>query len=211
MKLCGGRLKYAYRHYRKDEKKMILVKLLILVILFIIIGALVVKLFHPDYSMRLLGESLKNGVMDFIEGLFSKKRTGFDSTLVDDLKMIVKPYSKAGFDIELRNYMMGNVLPTISIKFVPEREYVQEEIIEIMHLVKIKFREYLACYDFQWKTFTSYSCGDDYLNIYIHYAEFKTDNKHFKNYYRKMVRNKIGKTGVALRDMELEAELRNVN
>ena len=189
---------------------MILVKLFILVILFIITGALVVKLFHPDYSMRCLGESLKNGVMEFIEGLFSEKRTGFDSTLVDDLKMIAKPYSKAGFDIEIRNYMMGNVLPTISIKFVPEREYVQEEIIEIMHLVKIKFREYLACYDFQWKTFTSYSCGDDYLNIYIHYAEFKTDNKHFINYYRKMVRNKIGKTGVALRDMELEAELRNV-
>ena len=184
----------------------------IVLALFVIIGLLVEKAIHLDYDITNATLALKQDVNKFIKACFSKPavRHCFDVTLSNDLKAITESYSKKGFDIQLVNRLFRNV-PVIAVRFVPDHALSQAEILELIQLLLIKFREYLDFYNLDWKHFASYTVSNDYITIYMYYAELDCDTLPFVNQYRLTVRQKTSKNSGVLRDEELEAELRHVN
>lgn len=186
-------------------------KILILLICLIILGLLVEKLIHIDYDITQVTFAFKNDMKKFLDALLSepKKRHAFDFTLVDDIKLVTKPYAKAGFDIQLANQMFRNV-PVIAVRFVPDHSLEKDELQELVKLLLIKFREYMAYYGVNWRNFGTYSIGSDYTNIFLYYAEWESDWPSFINAYRQMIRQKAGKSGGILRDEKLDEELKRV-
>ena len=187
-------------------------KILILLICLIMLGLLVEKLIHIDYDITQVTFALKNDMKKFLDALLSepKKRHAFDFTLVDDIKLVTKPYAKAGFDIQLANQMFRNV-PVIAVRFVPDHSLEKDELQELVKLLLIKFREYMAYYGVNWRNFGTYSIGSDYTNIFPYYAEWESDWPSFINAYRQMIRQKAGKSGGILRDEKLDEELKRVD
>lgn len=177
----------------------------------IILGLLVEKLIHIDYDITQVTFAFKNDMKKFLDALLSepKKRHAFDFTLVDDIKLVTKPYAKAGFDIQLANQMFRNV-PVIAVRFVPDHSLEKDELQELVKLLLIKFREYMAYYGVNWRNFGTYSIGSDYTNIFLYYAEWESDWPSFINAYRQMIRQKAGKSGGILRDEKLDEELKRV-
>lgn len=180
-------------------------------IFFILIGLLIEKMIHKDFNILQLIYVLKGDVKKIFKAIFTEEpmRHIFDITLSNDIKQIIKPYSKTGFEIQLTNGILKNV-PVIEIRFVEEHHLEEDEIEEILNFLKIKFKEYMAYYRLQWKTFVSYSYGSDYFFIYLYYAELESDIPLFFDLYRQSIRHKCNSGGV-LRDMELDEELKNVN
>lgn len=176
------------------------------------IGLLFEKLVHIDYDITGVTIALKQDINKFIKAIFSEPviRHQFDITLIDDFKTVIKPYVKNGFEIQLANKLFRNV-PIVGARFVPDHVLEEAELQELIRLLIIKFREYMAYYGLTWKIFATYSVGSDYVNIYIYYAEWECDVHPFINVYRQTVRNKANKSGGILRDEELEAELKHVN
>lgn len=187
-------------------------KILVLLICLIMLGLLVEKLIHIDYDITQVTFALKNDMKKFLDALLSepKKRHAFDFTLVDDIKLVTKPYAKAGFDIQLANQMFRNV-PVIAVRFVPDHSLEKDELQELVKLLLIKFREYMAYYGVNWRNFGTYSIGSDYTNIFLYYAEWESDWPSFINAYRQMIRQKAGKSGGILRDEKLDEELKRVD
>lgn len=189
-----------------------MIEFMIILICLIILGLSVEKMLHLDYDIFGITVALKQDIGKFVKALFSEPqiRHIFDITLTDDIKMVTKPYVKHGFEIQLSNKLFKNV-PVIAIRFVPDHPLEESELQELVGLLLIKFREYMAYYGFNWKNFGTYSVGSDYVTIFIHYAEWECDMHHFVNVYRQTVRHKVDKSGGILRDEELEEELKRVS
>lgn len=186
--------------------------IIIVLVGFCVIGLLVEKLVHTNYNITQLTLILKQDVIKFVKALFCEPRVRhrFDITLVNDFKMILKPYVKMGFEIQFVNQIFKGV-PVIGIRFVPDHQLEKEELHELLNLLCIKMREYIGFYGLSWKIFSTYSIGTDYVNVYIHYAEWREDLQPFTNAYRHWVRKSLGKSGGILRDEELDEELKNVD
>jgi len=189
-----------------------MVETVMLLICLVILGLAVEKMVHLDYDIVGVTVALKQDIGRFTKALFAKPqiRHVFDITLTDDIKMVTKPYVKPGFEIQLANKLLKNV-PVIAIRFVPDHPLEESELQELVRLLLIKLREYMAYYGFSWKNFGAYSVGSDYVTIFIYYAEWECDIHPFVNVYRQMVRHKVDKTGGILRDTELEEELKRVS
>lgn len=189
-----------------------MLKAFVVIALLVTAGLLIEKALHIDYDITGLTLALKQDISKFVKALFSKpiERHCFDVTLSNDIKTIAESYSKKGFDIQLANRLFRNV-PVVAIRFVPDRTLSQAEILELIQLLLIKFREYLDFYNLNWKHFATYTVSNEYVTICIHYAELECDILPFINQYRLTVRQKTSKNSGILRDEELEAELRHVN
>lgn len=201
-----------YKLMESSGGKKIMVEMMVLLICLITLGLAVEKMVHLDYDIVGVTVALKQDIGKFTKALFAKTqiRHAFDITLTDDIKMVTKPYAKQGFEIQLANKLFKNV-PVIAIRFVPDHPLEENELQELVRLLLIKLREYMAYYGFNWKNFGTYSVGSDYVTIFIHYAEWECDMQPFVNVYRQMVRHKVDKTGGILRDIELEEELKRVS
>lgn len=135
----------------------------------------------------------------------------FDITLCNDLRLIVHPYAKKGFDIILFNNL-DNGVPFVGIQFVPAHLLEESELQELAQFVKLKFREYLNFYGLGWSNFVTYTVGADYANFYIYYAEYGSDFLYFRSLYHAVVRKATGNTNSGiLIDAELEEELKDVD
>ncbi|NFO34608.1 hypothetical protein FDB37_13485 [Clostridium botulinum] len=189
-----------------------MIKLIIILICLVVLGLIIEKLMHFDYDVTGVTMALKQDFKKFVKAVFSEShiRHIFDVTLTNDIKMVIKPYVKAGFEIQLINKLFRNV-PVVGIRFVPDHELEEVELQELIRLLLIKFREYMDYYGLNWKVFVTYSVGRDYVDVYIYYAEWECDIHPFANVYRQTVLQKINKSGGILRDEELEAELKHVN
>ncbi|MCY6356613.1 hypothetical protein [Clostridium sp. ZS2-4] len=189
-----------------------MINLILVLICFLGLGLAIEKMMHMDYDVTGVTMALKQDVMKFVKALFSEQqiRHTFDITIVNDIKAVTKPYAKAVFQIKLVNDLFRNV-PVVGIRFVPDHELEEAELQELMRLLLIKFREYMAYYGLNWEVFVTYSVGRDYVDVYIYYAEWECDMHPFANVYRQTVRQKSNKSGGILRDEELEAELKHVN
>ena len=160
----------------------------------------------PEFERALI-KSLQK-IKDFFS--IPKVRHHFDFTLSDDFVNVVKPYSRKEFNIELHNGIIHNV-PAIGIRFVPDHALTESEILELIKLLKIKFKEYLTFNMLNWQQYSSYSVGEEYTTIFIYYAEFEQDIQPFKKLYCQQIHRKIASNPVILRDKELEKELKNVH
>lgn len=189
-----------------------MIELIVLLICLVGLGLAIEKIVHLDYDIAGVTMALKQDIRKFIKATFSEPldRHVFDITLTNDIKMVTKPYVKSGFEIQLVNKLFRNV-PVVGIRFVPDHVLEEIELQELIRLLLIKFREYMAYYGFNWNIFASYSVGSDYVNIYIYYAEMECDIHPFVNVYRQAVRQKVDKSGGILRDEELEVELKHVD
>ena len=187
-------------------------KVIIILCVLIVIGLLVEKMIHLDYDITGVTMALKNDAKKFVKAIFTEPqyRHVFDITLSNDIKAVVKPYAKAGFEVQLKNELFKNV-PVVGVRFVPDHILEDEELQELVRLLVIKFKEYMGYYGLNWKVFGTYSVGSDYVCIYLYYAEWKCDLHPFVNVYRQTVRQKMHKNGGILRDEELEAELKHVD
>lgn len=197
-------------HKKQEVNKML--EITVFFICLVALGLVFEKLMHMDYDIVGVTMALKQDIGKFVKAIFSKPqiRHVFDITLIDDIKMVAKPYVKAGFEMQLANKLFRNV-PVIAIRFVPDHILEENELQELVRLLLIKFREYMAYYGFNWKIFGTYSVGSDYVTIFIYYAEWECDMHPFVNVYRQMVRHKVDKSGGILRDKELEEELKRVS
>lgn len=189
-----------------------MIEILLLLILLVTVGLLIEKVLHLDYDIAGVTFALKQDIQKLIKAAFSKPvvRHRFDITLPDDIKSVVKPYVKKGFEVQLANNLFRNV-PVVAVRFVPDHVLEGAELHELIRLLLIKFREYMSYYGLTWKLFATYSVGSDYVTICIYYAELECDLLPFTNVYRQTVRQKTDKSGGILRDDELEAELKRVN
>ncbi|KAB1434311.1 hypothetical protein [Candidatus Galacturonibacter soehngenii] len=189
-----------------------MIEIILVLICMIGLGLAIEKIIHMDYDVEGVTLALKQDVKKFVSAVFREPqiRHTFDITLANDIKMVTKPYAKAGFEIQLGNNLFRNV-PAVGIRFVPDHVLEEAELQELIRLLLIKFKEYIGYYGLNWRVFATYSVGSDYANVYIYYAEWECDLHPFANVYRQTVRHKIDKSGGILRDEELEAELKHVN
>lgn len=189
-----------------------MIELVMIVICLVGMGLAVEKLVHMDYDVTGVTMALKQDVKKFVNAVFSEpqKRHAFDITLSNDIKIVTKPYTKVGFEIQLVNKLLRNV-PVVGIQFVPDHELEEAELQELMRLLIIKFREYMVYYGLNWKVFATYSVGSDYVHVFLCYTEWECDIHPFVNVYRQTVRHKMDKSGGVLRDEELEEEMKHVD
>ncbi len=187
-------------------------RIILAIMLLIVLGICLEKIKHPSKDISELVRLLKRDFLELLKALFetTKERHVFDSILVDDLKNVTKEYAKTGFEIRCACMLLRNV-PCVGICFVPDHILEDAEIQALMKYTHLKFREYLGYYTLDWKSFISYSLGNDYITLYIFYAEQESDRLPFRNLYRQMVRANSEKEVGILRDKELDKELENVN
>lgn len=188
-----------------------MIEVIAIFVCFVVLGLLFEKLIHLDYDIAGVTLALKMDIRKFIKAIISKPvvRHIFDGTLKDDFQAVTKECAKKGFGIKVMNASFRGV-PVITIQFVPAHVLEESELQELVHVLLIKFREYMAYYGLTWQIFGVYYVGADHVTIYLHYAELECDRHPFISLYRQTVRRKTDKSSGVLRDEELEAELKRV-
>ena len=188
-------------------------KIIIFIMLLILFGLGIEKLFHMEYDITNVTIALKNDTKKFLNAVFSEPvyRHFFqDERFLNDLDMITQRYADRCFAIQKKCDFKKNV-PMIIIRFVPDHELVEDELITLTTLLHTKFKEYIVNENLQWDSFAEYSCGTDYTYVYLYYKELDCDREPYQQLYKQYLRQKNSKNENVLCDDELEEELRNVH
>lgn len=190
---------------------MEILKGICIVLLLLVIGLLIEKLFHPKYDISECTHSLKKDIGKVIKALCTKPkvRRVFDADFCDECKCIVAPFSAAGMDIDICQVDI-NGAPGLGVQFVPNKQMDVQELQTVTDRLKIKCRRYLAINNLPWRTFAVYSAGPNYVRIYVHYEEFPEDTAAFEKRYKAVVKEAVGQDFGCLRDEELDKQLSNI-
>lgn len=194
---------------------MEILKCIALVLLLFSIGLLIEKMVHNEYSLYQLTQQLRKDMVTIIKALLGKPvRHIFHPQLAEEFKKVVKPYVNPAF--ETGAYCDYNYKPPfVGIQFVPNHLLESEELIELCDLLLLKFRQYLAINNFNWRNFVYFNTGQNYINVYIYYEELPEDTEPFLERYRMALREKVtpdyGMVYDEELDKELEKESNNVN
>lgn len=191
---------------------MNVLRFIIIILLLITSSLLIEKILHPSYSLKKVVYQFKKDVKCIFTAFMATEpvRHTFDITLKDELSNIVEPYKHDAFEIEFGFVLIQNV-PTICVRFVPKKKLSKEELIELSHLLLLKFRRYLILHGFNWRTFVDYRTDEYYVYINIHYAEYKEDHQNIILLYRQTIRQKSDIDYGVLHDEDLNKELKNVD
>lgn len=190
---------------------MEILKGICIVLLLIVLGLLVEKMFRPKADLKGCVQHLKADVCTVAVALCTKPkvRRVFDGGFCDECKCIVAPYSAAGMDIDI---CQGDIngAPGLGVQFVPDKQMDVQDLQKVTDHLKIKVRRYIANNNLPWRTFAVYSAGPEYVRIYIHYEEFPEDKEAFEKRYKAVVKEAVGQDFGCLRDEELDKQLGNI-
>ncbi len=190
---------------------MEILKGICVVLLLLLLGLLLEKLFRPKADLKGCVYQLKADACTIAVALCTKAkvRQVFNEDFWDECKCIVAPYSAAGMDIDTRQGDI-NGAPCLGIQFVPNKKLDVQELQTVTDRLKIKCRRHLAKNNLPWRTFAVYSAGPEYVRIYIYYEEFPEDKAAFESRYRATVKEAVGQDFGCLRDEDLDRQLGNI-
>lgn len=187
---------------------MIFLKYISILILALILGLSIEKMLHMQYSLKQLVHQLKSDMYTIIKALFSSEpiRHIFDLQLVEELKSVVREYALPTFDIDVFNDMY-NGSPIVAVCFVPKNKLEKEQLEEASQYVLLKFKRYLMIHNLNWRVFVTYKKINEYVHIYIFYAEFTDDINSFNKNYKQAIKEKSDVDYGTLQDDDLNKEL----
>ncbi len=178
----------------------------------IITGLLVEKMIHFDYSLKEISLQLKADIGTVAKAFFQEniQRHIFNPQLAIELRNVARPYSNTAFDIDV--FATSNSgTPYIGINFIPSKKYEIEELNEITSLLQLKFRRYMLVNELNLKSFSCFSSGHDFINVFLYYAELPEDIENFMYRYRMTLKEKVDTDYGLLQDEDLNKELQNVD
>lgn len=190
---------------------MILLQITVILMLLLIIGLLVEKMLHQEYSLTQLTQSLKKDVTSVLQVLFSKEeiRHNVDVCLYEELRKAVFPFTEETFEIDVVQASNGGT-PCVGISLVPKQDISAEDINRLTQLALLKFRKYLWTRDLKWKNFGCYAIMGQFIYVYLYYSEFDRDWENFSYRYKVSIKEKQNIEFGVLKDDALDKELENV-
>lgn len=191
---------------------MEILKGICIVLLLLVLGLLLEKLFRPKAGLSECTHKLKADSYTLVKALFTKEKIRhiFDNDLFNKLRCVVSPYSAVGMDIDVvATYKSGT--PCLGVGFVPQKKMSVQELQRVTDLVKICIRRYLTINGLPWRNFACYEAGLNHVIIYVYYEEFsEVDKVSFESRYRATVKEAVGLDFGYLRDSDLDRELGNI-
>lgn len=191
---------------------MIIFKSLLIIVLLFFLALLMEKLLHMSYTLEQVVYQLKSDIGIVAKALTSKEvvRHIFNTQLAEELRNVARPYSNTAFDIDVGAYFNSGT-PFVGVHFIPHHKLEVEELNQVANLLLLKFRRYLLINALNWKTFTCFSSGHNFVKVYLYYAEMPEDIESFMYRYRMTIKEKVAPDYGILQDDELNKELENVN
>ncbi len=190
---------------------MEILKGICIVLLLLLIGILLEKVFHMDADLPKCVHLLKADIWKIVKALFTKEEIHctLDEALGNRARAVTEPYSAPGTDIEVSQGVIDETA-CMCDEFVPNKKLDEQELQRVTDLVKVSFRRYLFKKGLRWRNFACYEAGPDYVRIYVYYQEFEKDKPHFEAKYRELVREKVGEDFGCLRDADLDKQLSDI-
>lgn len=187
---------------------MNIVKIIVGLLAILAIALVIEKLLHKSFTLKQLVEQLKIDATIVAKALFSQPqvRHTFFPELEEDLRAVAKPYSLPLFDIDVFNNMY-NGSPVVAVCFIPKSKLEKEQLEEASQYALLKFKRYLMIHNLNWRVFVTYKKINEYVHIYIFYAEFTDDIKSFNNNHKQAIKEKSDVDYGTLQDDDLDKEL----
>jgi hypothetical protein len=162
----------------------------------------------PNNDIKSYASQLRADVSEIIKGFLEKPQIPhvIEDSLYAEVRNVVEPFLAVGMDIDVAQY--NNGLPLFCIQFVPSHKLTEQELKDLTERIKIKFRRYLTARGFMWYNFATFKSTDYMVEVTIYYAEFEKDIDNLKNLYRRTLIEKSGSDYGALRDDDLDKELK---
>ncbi len=190
---------------------MEILKGICVVLLLLLLGLLLEKMFRPKADLSECTRNLKADICKVVKIFFTKEkiRRNLVEEIGDKSKVIVAPHSAVGMDTDVGQWIKDET-PCYGVQFVPNKKLDVQELQRITDLVKICVRRHLIIKGLPWRTFACYEAGLNYVTIYVYYEEFPEDKEHFESRYEATVKEAVGLDFGCLRDEDLDRQLGNI-
>lgn len=172
------------------------------------VGLAIEMIRFPNKDIKSYASQLRADISEIIKGFLEKPQIPhvIEDSLYSEVRNVVEPYLAVGMDIDVAQLNKG--LPLFCIQFVPAHKLTEQELKDLTERIKIKFRRYLTARGLKWYNFATFQSADYKVEITIYYAEFEKDIVNLKSLYRRTLIEKSGSDYGALRDEDLDNELK---
>ncbi len=181
-----------------------------LLILFLLaaMGIAIEMIRFPNKDMKGYASQLRIDITEIIKGFLEKPQIPhiIEDSLYSEVRNVVEPFLAVGMDVDIAQY--NNGLPLFCIQFVPSHKLTEQELKDLTERIKIKFRRYLTARGLRWYNFATFKSTEYAVEVTIYYAEFEKDIVNLKSLYRRTLIEKSGSDFGALRDDDLDRELK---
>lgn len=181
-----------------------------LFILFLLtaMGIAIEMIRFPNKDAKGYASQLRADISEIIKGFLEKPQIPhvIEDSLYAEVRNVVEPFLAVGMDIDVAQG--NNGIPWFCTQFVPSHKLSEQELKDLTERIKIKFRRYLTSRGLTWYNFATFKSTEYAVSVTIYYSEFVKDLDNLKSLYRRTLIEKSGSDYGALRDDDLDKELK---